>query len=134
VKAAYLTLATTLLGAGLYSGPVLSQGLKAVRPLDGYKCMVLNLTEEQMVSSTAGPAIYAEPSRSASVLGNASAIVITADPIRKANGYTAVLTLSGKPGWVESDKLAAYSSVTNPSARCVPSVMSNGRYGFAFPH
>lgn len=108
-----------------------AEGLRAVRPLNGYKCM--GLTAEEMASSSPGPAILTEPKRGAAVLGRASATVIVANPERTSNGFTAVLTLSGKPGWVDTKVLAPYASLTNPSARCVPSLMSNGGVGFAYP-
>jgi hypothetical protein len=111
----------------------LAQGLRAVSPLQGYSCMALNLTETEMQQESSSPVIRQEPSAAAAQVGRASAQVIVADPIKARNGYVAVLTLDNKPGWVEVNKLKPYRSVSNPNVRCVPSVMSNGRPGFAFP-
>lgn len=105
-------------------------GVKAVRPIAGYKCMSLNLSEDQMLHEMNGPMIRQQPSSTAASLGQVSALVIAADPIRTENGFTQVLTFDGKPGWVESAKLKPFRNTLNPSARCVPSVMSDGRLGF----
>jgi len=113
--------------------PSWAQGLRAVAPLKGYSCMALNLTEEEMMRESSSPIIRLAPSPSAAPIGRAAAQVITVDPVRSQNGYVAVLTLDGKPGWVEANKIKPYRSVSNPSARCVPSMMSNGQPGFAFP-
>lgn len=116
--------------ASTMAAPVWAQGLRAVAPLQGYSCMSLNITEEEMMHESSLPIIRQQPSPSAAPIGRASAQVITADPIRRQNGYLAVLTLDGKPGWVEANKLKPYRSVSNPNARCVPSMMSNGQPGF----
>lgn len=127
-----LVLVVVLIGCGLaVEAAPRAQGLRAVRPLDGYKCM--GLTAEEMASSSPGPAILIEPKQGAAILGRASATVIVASPVQTANGFTAVLTLSGKPGWVDTKVLVPYASLANPSARCVPSLMSNGGVGFAYP-
>lgn len=114
--------------------PVLAQGLRAVAPLQGYSCMSLNLTEDDMQHESSLPIIRQESSISAPTIGRASALVIVANPIRSQNGYVAVLTLDGRPGWVEANKLKPYRSPSNPSARCIPSRMSNGQPGFNFQH
>jgi len=94
--------------------------------------MSLNLTEDEMQQESSLPIIRREPSPSAAPIGRASAQVIVADPIQRNNGYVAVLTLDGKPGWVEANKVKPYRSVSNPNARCIPSMMSNGQPGFGF--
>ena len=123
--AAFFGVAIMTMGA-----PSWAQGLRAVAPLQGYSCMSLNVTEDEMQHESSLPIIRQEPSRSAASIGRASAQVIVADPIRSQNGYVAVLTLDGKPGWVEANKVKPYRSVSNPNARCVPSMMSNGQPGF----
>lgn len=113
---------------------VRAQGLKAVRPLDGYSCMVPNLTEYQMTHDLNGPAIRQQPAMTAPSIGQVASQVIVFNPILVENGYTKVLTLYGQPGWVLSNELKPYRSVSQPSSRCIPSLMSNGRPGFAFTH
>jgi hypothetical protein len=111
-----------------------AQGLRAVGPLRGYSCMSLNLTEEQYQQASAKPPIRQQPSASAVQVGTASALVIVSDQIRTQNGYVAVMTLNGHPGWLEANKIRPYHNVTNPNTRCVVSMMSNGQPGFAFQH
>lgn len=110
--------------------PSWAQGVRAIAPLQGYSCMSLNLTEEEMMHESSSPVIRQEPSPSAAPIGRAASQVIAVDPVRAKNGYIAVLTLDGKPGWVDANKVKPYRSVSNPNARCVPSMMSNGQPGF----
>jgi hypothetical protein len=111
--------------------PSWAQGLRAVAPLQGYSCMSLNLTEAEMQHESSSPVIRQEPSPLAVPVGRAASLVIAVDPVKAQNGYIAVLTLDGKPGWVEANKVKPYRSLSNPNARCVPSMMSNGQPGFS---
>ena len=120
-----------LLTSGLHRAD--AQTLRAVQPLAGYSCMSLNLTQEQMMDFNAVPPVLATPRANAPKIGDTSSVVIVADPVRAENGYVSILMLNGRPGWVQASKLKPYHSVSNPSARCVPSMMSNGKPGFAFP-
>ena len=115
------------------NGTAHAQGLHAVSPLPGYSCMTLNLTEEQARDFNALPPVMQQPSPTAGKLGVAGAIVITVDPVRVINGYVAVLMPDGRSGWVQANRLYPYRNPRNPSVRCVPSMMSNGKPGFAFP-
>ena len=114
--------------------PARAQGVRAVGPLQGFSCMSLNLTQEEMQHESSSPVIRQEPSSSAAPIGRAAAQVIVADPTRAQNGFVSVLTLDGKTGWVEANKLKPYRSLSNPNARCIPSRMSNGQPGFSFQH
>lgn len=111
-----------------------AQGARATGPLKGYSCMSLNLSEEQYMQASAKPVIRQQPAASAPQIGTASALVIVSEPMRTQNGYVAVLTLDGRPGWLEADKVRPYHSASNPSARCIASTMSNGQPGFTFQH
>lgn len=110
-----------------------AQGLQAVSPLPGYSCMTLNLTEDQARDFNALPPVMQQPSPTAGKLGVAGAIVMTVDPVRVTNGYVPVLMPDGRSGWVQADRLHPYRNARNPSVRCMPSMMSNGKPGFAFP-
>ncbi|MDT8278893.1 hypothetical protein RQ734_22845 [Roseomonas mucosa] len=110
-----------------------AEGLHAVRPIPGYACMQLNLTEKQMFDYNSLPPVREQPSSSSHSIGVASGIVITENPVREENGFVAMMLANGKKGWVAADKLQPYHSSSNPPARCVPSIMSNGRIGLAFP-
>lgn len=109
-----------------------AEALKAVRPIGGYSCMQLNLTEQQMFDPSAVPAVMEQPSSGAKRIGSAASIVITESPVRSQNGFVAMMMPNGKKGWVEAAKLAPYRDDAHPSVRCTPSVMSNGRIGLAF--
>ena len=134
MKNGYLLRAFVAAGAvvGL-SSTVNAQGLHAVSPLPGYSCMSLNLTEDQVRDFNALPPVMQQPSSTAPKLGVAGAIVMTVDPARVTNGYAAVLMPDGRSGWVQAGRLHPYRNAANPLVRCVPSMMSNGKPGFAFP-
>ena len=123
-----MTMASLLLVAA--TGSAQAEHLKAVKPLDGYACMDLNLTEAQLRDNSVTVPILSGPSPDAPWGGNASAIVIVRAPLHVVNGYAEILKLDGQPGWIAADKLKPYASVSNPNAHCTPSVMSNGRPGF----
>lgn len=108
-----------------------AQGIRAVKPIEGYACKSLVAPEAQQTDTRwAGVPILTEPSPSAPRGTNAAAIVIAKEPAHVVNGYAEVLQLTGKPGWIEADKIGPYRSRSNPFARCTPSVLSNGRIGF----
>jgi hypothetical protein len=102
----------------------------AVRPLDGYVCMNLNLSEAQLLDFK-GPRIpiLVAPRPDAAVGTLAAAVVFAKAPPNVVDGYTEVLQLTGKPGWIETRMIVPYHSVSNPYAHCTPSLMSNGRIG-----
>lgn len=110
-----------------------AQQLRAVRPIPGYSCMALNLTEQEMFDPNAIPSVVEQPSPSARKIGLASSVVITEEPRHAQNGYVAMMMPDGRHGWIAADKLKPYRSTSNPPARCVPSIMSDGRPGIAFP-
>ncbi|WP_145144360.1 SH3 domain-containing protein [Roseomonas gilardii] len=109
-----------------------AQSLRAVRPIEGYSCMQLNLTEQQMFDPNAVPAVREEPSPGARRIGSAASVVIIENPVRSKNGFVAMMMPDGKKGWVEASKLAPYRDDAHPATRCTPSVMSNGRIGLDF--
>ena len=106
-----------------------AQGLQAVRPLPGYACMVLNLSQQQMLDNSLHVSVYAEPSPSSPKIGDASAVVIATSPLNVAHGFGEVLFPDGRQGWIEVKMLRPYASANDPNARCTPSLMSNGRPG-----
>lgn len=120
-----------ILVAGLAWGVSLTSSafadrLYAVRPLDGYACMRLNVTDAQMIDPHwVGPVIREHPSPTAPVGTTAPSVVFVRHPLHLVNGFAEVLQLTGKPGWIEVGKIKPF----DPEARCVPSIMSNGRPG-----
>jgi len=116
-------------GIALYAmGPV--HALEAVRPLEGYSCMFLNLTEEEMWQETAAPPVMLMPSPSSRQIGRAGGIVAVASPMQIVNGYAKMLFKLGQEGWIAANMLRPYAVPGKPKAICIPSLMSNGRMGF----
>jgi hypothetical protein len=107
-----------------------AQGVRAVEPIQGYVCKVLDITEAQALDTRwAGVPILTEPNPAAPRGTIAAAVVFAKEPAHIVNGYAEVLQLTGQPGWIAADKIKPYRSASNPHARCTPSVLSNGRLG-----
>lgn len=109
----------------LLATPAMAQHIYAVRPVPGFACAKLNLTEQQALDMHFAVPIRTVPEPSATVGTTASAVLFVRQPIHVVNGYIEVLQLTGQPGWIERKWVKPY----DPLARCVPSVMSNGRVG-----
>ncbi len=109
------------------------QRLQITGHLTGYQCMMLTLSVEQLRNSANLPPILAEPRSGASELGVASGSVIVSSPPEVRNGYTRVLHLDGRTGWMQSNLLKPWVNQSNPQIRCIPAMMSNGRPGFDYP-
>lgn len=119
------------LGLVLLSGiSAHAQGLQAVRPLPGYVCMQLALSPEQLTDPKVGVPIRAAPSRSAPVAAYAANTMIVVSPQEPTSGYLRVLRVNGEMGWIEAGYLRPWKNPYVPSARCVPSIMSDGKPGF----
>lgn len=114
----------------LFCGVAHAQGLTAVRPLPGYICMQLAISPEQLADPKVGVPILDAPSRSAAIVNYASSVVIVRDPPQASGGFLRVLRLTGQEGWIEARYLRPWANPYVPTARCVPSMMSNGRPGF----
>lgn len=106
---------------------------QVVGPLPGYKCMVLNLTEQQSMDPNTRIPVFDRPAADGHQVGIAAGIVAVKDPSHIVDGFTEALFPTGATVWIKSDVLRPYHSVSDPTARCVPSKMSNGRSGFDFP-
>lgn len=98
----------------------------AVRPLDGYVCARLNATEAQMLDPH-GPGIFLLPEPKADAPRGfiAPGILFVRKPAHTVDGYTEVMQFNGQPAWIAADQIKPMDS----SARCVPSVLSNGKIG-----
>ena len=119
----------TLLVASI-SGTAHSEGLHAVHPLPGYTCMQLALTPSQLTDPKIGVPVRETPSRSATIAGYAATTVIVQYPLQPQEGFLKVLRPNGEPGWIEAGYLRPWNNPYAPNARCVPSMMSNGKPGF----
>ena len=117
IAAALLALAAT---------PALAIGPEVVRPLDGLVCTRLVATEQQMLNPKGtGIFILAQPRADAQHLTTAPSVVFAKMPAHVVNGFAEVVTINGEPGWIEAGKIKPF----DPLARCVPSLMNNGRIG-----
>ncbi|MGI4795381.1 MAG: hypothetical protein ACRYG8_15165 [Janthinobacterium lividum] len=93
--------------------------LTAVKPLPDYKCAILNITDAQ-----AHDQAFTVRAEQCGQSGH------RAHPRDPPEGYLQVLAFSGTPGWIASSAVRPYAIPSQPGARCVPSLMSNGRVGF----
>ncbi len=97
-----------------------------VRPLPGFVCMKLSLTEAQALDPR-GSGIYIrlQPDDNAPVGRLAPSVVFARTPAHVEHGYLEVVQITGKPGWIRQSQVRPMA----PTERCVPSVMSNGYIG-----
>ena len=106
--------------------PAQAQGVRAVRPLDGYMCKKLNITEREAMSANGGGvSIRTAPSASAPPAALAPSVLLARSPLHVVNGFVEVMRLNGQLGWIEESRVKPF----DPTERCVPSIMSNGRPG-----
>ena len=107
-----------------------SQSLKAVAPLSGYACMILNLTNDQLRDNSVTVPVFNGPSASSGKAGVASALLIVKSPLHLQNGFAETLFPDGRTVWIPANMLRPYKSEGNPNAHCTPSMMSDGKPGF----
>jgi len=125
----------TLVAAAAPTALAQRQGVHVVSPLEGYRCMELNVPAADLQELSRMPPVLSEPSANSARIGIASATMIAADPLRTVNGFTQVLHLDGREGWIESAKIKVWIRPQSPRATCTPARLSNGRIGFDFgPH
>lgn len=109
---------------------VMAAWLTAVKPLPGYKCAILDITDAQAQDPAFSIPILTRPDAKAPVLSGAAGLVIVHAPEVRVNSYLQVLAFSGQQGWIASSAVRPYAIPGRRDARCVPSLMSNGRVGF----
>ena len=119
---------------GLAPTASFAQGFHAVGPAPGWACMGLNLTEQQSLDPTVHVVVRQQPSESAPVAGWAPITVAIRSPNHPVNGFAEMLRPNGQHVWIPEADLRPWSSKADPTARCVPSIMSNSTYGFSYPH
>ncbi len=118
----------------LFSGLALAQGTSGAKPLNGYTCMSLNITDAQAHDFHYHVPFYAKPSSTSDVVGYASSQVAVRVPAHTVDGFTEALFPTGAAVWIQSTLLRPYHSTLDPTARCVPTILANGRVGFSYPH
>lgn len=108
------------------AGEVQAQGIQVVRPVPGFVCKKLNITEREAMSSNGGGVnIRTAPAATAPVAALAPSVLFVRSPEHVVAGFVEVMRLDGQPGWIEQSRVKPF----DPTARCVPSLMSNGRIG-----
>lgn len=129
-----LLIATLAATACLNAPPCLAQGTRAVRALPGYICMTLNITDAQAQDFKFHVPFYSAPDSSSQAVGFASSQVAIRYPTHKVNGFMEALFPTGARAWIAANYVRPYHSALDPSAKCVPVIMMNGRQGFSYPH
>jgi hypothetical protein len=115
-----------LIAANALAPVVRAEPVHAVRPIDGYVCMKLNVTETEVLNPRGtGIFILIAPHADAAHGTTAPGVVFVREPQHLVDGYLEVLQLTGQPGWIAADKVRPFEK----TLRCVPSVLSNGRIG-----
>jgi len=118
-----------LVGLAVLAAGIFSTATEA-KPLPGYQCMMLNITEQQSMDPTFHVLVRAQPSASAHVVGTAGSVVIVRVPPKPVNGFLEMLFPDGREVWIAADAVRPYHSLGDPNAKCVPEILSNGRIGF----
>ncbi len=120
---ALTALAMTALGTSAASA------LTAVKPAPGLACMSLDSVALQTMQQSKLPPVLSAPDPSAPQLGYPSAIVFVKWPLVQENGFTEMERLNGQTGWIATAHLAPWHALNGGTAKCVPSIMSNGKLG-----
>ena len=106
-----------------------AEGMYALRPVPGYKCMSLNISEKDMMDFHSVVPIYAKPSNSSPQVGQASSIVFVASPEVAVAGYVKVKRLDDSVGWIDARYVVPWHSPDGRPHQCTPSYMSKGGLG-----
>lgn len=103
-----------------------AQSIQVVRPVPGFVCKKLNITEREAMSPNgAGVSIRTAPTATAPAAALAPSVLFVRSPEHVVAGFVEVMRLDGQLGWIEQSRVKPF----DPMARCVPSLMSNGRIG-----
>jgi len=111
--------------------PAFSQTGNA-KPMVGWSCRMLNLTEAQSMDFSIHVPVRAEPSATSPPVGYASATVAVRMPLKSVNGFVEMMFPTGRPVWIAADMIKPWHAAANPSAACVPVMRSNGKPGFTY--
>lgn len=127
-----MRLATVCLTLAGISGLAHAEDYHAARPLPGYMCMQFALLPNQVGNPNVNVPVRDAPSMSSHVSSLAPSIIIAPASQQPTDGFFQILLPDRQRGWVPATAVRPWKSPTNPSRRCIPSVMSNGRVGFDF--
>ncbi len=126
---AYLTSLAAMCFVGLLSRSSYAEGMYALRPLPGYKCMSLNISDKDMMDFHAVVPIYAKPSPDSTPVGQASSIVFVASPEVAVGGFVKVKRLDDSVGWIDARYVVPWHAPDGRPHQCTPSYMSKGGLG-----
>lgn len=107
-----------------------AEGYAVREHLAGAKCMLLNLSFDQMMDESIKIPIRASPRQDATEIGTPGSTVIVRDTPASPNGYVEVMLADGRTGWLQERWLKPWASSTSPQRRCRPALFANGRVGF----
>ena len=113
------------LGLMVFSTSVQAQN--AAKRIPGYRCMMLNITEQQSMDPAFHVSLKSAPSASAPEAGWAGSIVIVHEPVTPENGFLMMLKPNGQTAWIRADEVKAYRPAAEPNTHCIPEVLPNGR-------
>ena len=122
-----LKLRYALIGVVCLTSPVLAQ--TPVKRISGYRCMMLNISESQAMDPHFHVSLRSQPSSNAAENGWAGSIVIVREPLVPDSGFLQVLKPNGERAWISAAMVKPYRPVADPSAKCIPEVLPNGRIG-----
>lgn len=114
------------LAAVLMCADTQAQSIHVMRPIDGFVCKKLNITEREAMSPNgAGVDIRNAPAATAPAVAIAPSVLFVRSPEHVIGGFVEIMRINGQLGWIEQARVKPF----DPSSRCVPSLMSNGRIG-----
>ncbi|WP_156475089.1 hypothetical protein [Acetobacter malorum] len=103
-------------------------------PIEGYHCMMLNQSMDQMQDPAHTVFARAKPDAQSENKGPIGTVVAIPDNIAPTNGYLPSLNFLRKTVWVPADALAPYRVASDPSMTCRPAVRNDGKLDFIFGH
>ena len=106
-----------------------ASGLTAVGPAPGLACMSLDSQALQTIQQSDLPPVLAGPSASAPRIGYPTEFVLVKWPLVQEDGYTEMEMFNGQTGWIATAHLRTWQPLNGGTAKCVPSIMSNGELG-----
>ena len=111
-------------------GHARAEAVHTFKMLPGYQCMVLAKQWNGEGPMPPPVHVYAGPQSNAAQIGVAGGSIIVPNPIHPTDGRTQMIFADGRTVWIAVDAISPWHALSNPSARCSPVVLSNGRYGF----
>jgi hypothetical protein len=125
----------SLTAAACFNAAVcVAQNTRTIRQLPGYTCMTLNITDAQAQDFKFHVPFHSAPDASSQTVGFAGSQVAVRYPTHEVNGFLEALFPTGSTAWIAADLVRPYHSNLDPTAKCIPVIMANGKQGFSYPH